>query len=52
MTVAELPGKTKLYETQLRLYALALSRIYHRPVTRAHLHFLNLKRSVALSLEN
>jgi len=52
MTVAELHGKTKLYETQLRLYALALSRIYHRPVTQAHLHFLNLKRSVALSLEN
>jgi ATP-dependent helicase/nuclease subunit A len=33
--------KVKFYEPQLKLYALALSRIYQRPVTRCWLHFLS-----------
>jgi ATP-dependent exoDNAse (exonuclease V) beta subunit len=35
----ELPAKVTLYGPQLRLYALALSRIHRRPVTRCWLHF-------------
>jgi ATP-dependent helicase/nuclease subunit A len=49
MSAAELEGKVKQYEPQLRLYALALSRIYQRPVTQAHLHFLGVRRSVTLN---
>jgi ATP-dependent helicase/nuclease subunit A len=39
----------KFYEPQLRLYALALGRIYRRPVTESWLHFLSLKKSVAVA---
>jgi ATP-dependent helicase/nuclease subunit A len=52
LTATELPEKVKLYEPQLRLYALALGRIYRRPVTRAALHFLTLRRSVSLADED
>ena len=48
LTAAELADKVKLYAPQLQLYALALSRIYRRPVSQVHLHFLGLQRSVAL----
>ena len=34
------------YEPQIRLYALALSRIYDRPVTRSWLHALRLRRTL------
>jgi ATP-dependent helicase/nuclease subunit A len=34
------------YRAQLRLYAVALERIYRRPVTECWLHFLHLRRSV------
>jgi len=44
----ELPEKTKLYEPQLKLYALALSKIYSRPVTNGWLHFLSARRTVEL----
>ena len=37
----DLPGKTKLYEPQLKLYASALAKIYSRPVTNCWLHFLS-----------
>ena len=50
MTAAELPEKVKFYELQLRLYALALSRIYGRPVSRVYLHFLALGHSEPLQL--
>jgi ATP-dependent helicase/nuclease subunit A len=36
------------YRAQLALYALALERIYRRPVTERWLHFLHLRRSVAV----
>ncbi len=45
MSLPDLPGKKKLYEPQLRLYAQALSKIYARPVTRVCLHFLALRHS-------
>ena len=48
ITAADLAGKVKSYEVQLQLYARALTRIYHRPVRETWLHFLALKRSVAL----
>jgi len=38
----------KFYEPQLKRYALALGRIYCRPVTESWLHFLSLKKSVAV----
>jgi ATP-dependent helicase/nuclease subunit A len=46
----ELGEKLKTYEPQLKLYALALSRIYQRPVSQCWLHFLTLRRSVAVNL--
>jgi ATP-dependent helicase/nuclease subunit A len=36
-----LAERVQEYSLQLRIYALALSRIYKRPVTRACLHFLD-----------
>jgi len=42
----ELGSVVKFYEPQLKLYALALGRIYHRRVTESWLHFLSLKQSV------
>jgi ATP-dependent helicase/nuclease subunit A len=38
------------YEPQVRMYALALSRIYGRPVTRAWLHALRLRQTIAVAL--
>lgn len=43
------PDKVRFYEPQIRLYALALERIYRRPVSKRWLHFLSLGRSVELS---
>jgi ATP-dependent helicase/nuclease subunit A len=51
MTAEELPEKVKLYQTQLRLYAQALSRIHRRPVTESYLYFLSLKKSVKVEEE-
>jgi ATP-dependent helicase/nuclease subunit A len=45
---AELPEKIKVYQPQLTLYALALERIHRRPVTRRCLHFLALRKTVAV----
>jgi ATP-dependent helicase/nuclease subunit A len=36
----EVAGRAEMYAPQLRLYSHALSRIYHRPVSRADLWFL------------
>lgn len=44
--VSQLPEKVKLYEPQLRLYALALERIYQRPVSKVYLHFLAVRKTV------
>ncbi len=42
----ELAAKLSFYEPQLKLYALALSRIYRRPATKLWLHFLALKKTI------
>jgi len=42
--------KVKLYEPQLKLYALALARIYGRPVTECWLHFLARAEPVRLEV--
>ncbi len=42
----DLDPRVKLYESQLRLYGMALGRIYRRPVSEAYLHFLAVRRSV------
>ncbi len=44
----ELEAKVRQYRPQLTLYALAISRIYARPVTRRWLHFLAAGRTVEL----
>ena len=49
--VTELEEKRSDYERQLKLYWLALQRIYHRPVTALWLHFLALKQTVPLLTE-
>jgi ATP-dependent helicase/nuclease subunit A len=46
VTLAGLPGKLAAYRPQLQLYALALSRIYQRPVAQGWLHFFALNQSV------
>jgi ATP-dependent helicase/nuclease subunit A len=45
---SELAGRVESYRMQVCLYALALERIYQRPVTRRWLHFLSLRRTVSL----
>jgi len=47
---AELAHKVREYQPQLALYALALGRIYGRPVTEAWLHFLALNRTVRVEV--
>ena len=42
----ELDSKAKLYTPQLRLYALALARIYQRPVKESWLYFLSAREMV------
>ena len=39
------------YRPQIELYALALSRIYGRPVTESWLHFIGLRQSVAVAMK-
>ena len=46
---SELPAAVQFYEPQIRLYALALARIYQRRVTGAWLHFFSRKESVAVT---
>jgi ATP-dependent helicase/nuclease subunit A len=48
LAAVELDRRVKTYEPQLRLYALALGRIYRRPVTELWLHFLARRQTVAL----
>jgi hypothetical protein len=40
--------KTALYAPQLKLYGLALERIYARPARQLWLHFLALRRTMTL----
>jgi ATP-dependent helicase/nuclease subunit A len=44
----DLEAKTKLYKPQLNLYALALERIYGKPVTERRLHFLACGETVPI----
>src|SRR6185436_7404859 len=41
---ADWPERLKAYGRQLKVYSLALQRIYKRPVTNCWLHFLALNR--------
>jgi ATP-dependent helicase/nuclease subunit A len=45
-----LAAKTKLYEPQLKLYALALARIHRRPVTDCRLCFLTARQTVGIEI--
>jgi ATP-dependent helicase/nuclease subunit A len=45
---SELADKVKIYEPQLKLYAMALSRVYQRPVTVSWLYFLSEREAVRL----
>ena len=42
----EMAGKIKHYAPQLKLYAIALAKIYSRPVTNCWLHFLSAQKTV------
>jgi len=50
VTAKNLPERVRAYRPQIALYALALNRIYQRPVTKAWLHFLTLNQNVALDV--
>ena len=43
-----LGARVKEYSLQLRIYALALSKIYKRPVTKAYIHFLEIGRTESI----
>ena len=45
---AELTAKVKHYEPQLKIYALALSRIFRKPVTQCWLRFLSAEKTVSV----
>lgn len=45
-----LGARVNEYSLQLRIYALALSKIYKRPVTKAYLHFLEIGRTEWIEL--
>jgi ATP-dependent helicase/nuclease subunit A len=47
---ADLAARTAGYAPQLRLYALAVGRVYGRPVSAAWLHFLAVNQSVPVPL--
>jgi ATP-dependent helicase/nuclease subunit A len=44
----ELPDRSEAYTPQLKLYAIALEKIYSRPVTARWLHFLAARTTVEL----
>jgi ATP-dependent helicase/nuclease subunit A len=46
----ELSAKVKAYQPQLQLYALALSRIYNRPVTQCALYFLAARKLTPIAI--
>jgi ATP-dependent helicase/nuclease subunit A len=46
----DLPDRVLHHQTQLRLYSLALGRIYNRPVTQAWLHFLKTGDTIPMAL--
>jgi ATP-dependent helicase/nuclease subunit A len=50
-TPEELPSARERYTPQLKLYGLALSRIYRRPATETYLHFLALDHTEKLAYQ-
>jgi ATP-dependent helicase/nuclease subunit A len=46
----ELPEKIKMYSPQLKLYALALAKIYSRPVTNCFLSFLSAQKTESVKI--
>jgi ATP-dependent helicase/nuclease subunit A len=46
----ELPEKIKMYSPQLKLYSLALAKIYSRPVTNCFLHFLSAQKTESVKI--
>lgn len=48
LTRSELEERTALYRPQLELYALALGRIYGRPVRERWLHFVRLRETLRI----
>jgi len=46
----DLPGKIKIYEPQLKLYATALAKIYSRPVANCWLHFLSARETIRVKI--
>jgi len=48
ITPGDISAKSRLYEPQLQIYALALSRIYRLPVTECWLYFLTGQKAVAV----
>jgi ATP-dependent helicase/nuclease subunit A len=49
VTPEELSDRARLYEPQLKLYCLALSGIYRRPVSHCWLYFLTLAEPVEIA---
>jgi ATP-dependent helicase/nuclease subunit A len=49
LTEADLPAKTTRYAPQLQMYALALARIYQKPVRQCWLHFFTIGETVPVS---
>jgi ATP-dependent helicase/nuclease subunit A len=47
----ELDQRIRSYEPQIRLYSMALSRIYRRSVRESYLHFLALRRTVKVGMK-
>jgi ATP-dependent helicase/nuclease subunit A len=48
VTLKDMAEKVALYSPQLKLYARALEKIYSRPVTDCRLHFLAVRKTVAI----
>lgn len=51
VSAPEMEAKTAEYAPQLKLYAMALSRIYRKPVTERWLHFLAAGMTVSLPMQ-
>ncbi|MGI8965643.1 MAG: 3'-5' exonuclease, partial [Limisphaerales bacterium] len=51
ITKGELEEKTAFYKSQIALYAEAIGRIFHRPVTQCWLHFLKNGATVSMQTE-
>ncbi len=48
LKTSDLEERVASYRPQLEIYKLALEKIYHRTVTNTWLHFLNIRKTIAL----